>query len=228
MGGIVTDVADLLRYAQCYLAGGSTPAGKQMLKPESIAEMFTSKMTISQEERTSVGYSWMRRDLEKGYMIAHGGGTNGQATQLSLLPEHDFALAIFTNSDRGGKLIQEVHQYLLKTYLDVAYDLPKAIESTPEQLSVYADIASRPGETIILEMLGNHLVGLQEYTIGFPTENDPPPPPMPPFRLGRCAEDRLIVLDGDGKDTAIDVFRDGEGKIIHMRAGRMYKFSPKI
>jgi CubicO group peptidase (beta-lactamase class C family) len=228
MGGIVTDVGDLLLYAQCYLAQGKTPSGKSMLKPETIAEMFTPKMQISIDDRTSVGYSWMRRDLENGFAISHGGGTNGQITQLSLFPEHNFALAIFTNSDKGDVLIRDVQKYLLKTYLGLEYDTPKEIKSTREQLSAYAGIASRPGVYIYLEMLGDYLVGLEESTIGFPTENDPPSPPSPPFKIGRCAEDRLIILDGDGKDMPIDVFRDSEGKIKYLRAGRMLQFKPKV
>jgi CubicO group peptidase (beta-lactamase class C family) len=228
MGGIVTNVGDLLLYAQCYLAKGTTPNGKQILKPESITEMFSPKLFINKEDRTSVGYSWMRRDLANCYIISHGGGTNGQITQLSLLPDHDFALAIFTNSDHGGNLIQEVQKFLLKTYLDVAYDIPKEIVSTPEQLAVYIGTASRPGYNVYIDMIGKSLVGLEEVTFGFPTENDPPPPPAPPYRIGRCAEDRLIILDGDGKGMPIDVFRDAEGKINYLRAGRMYRFSPKV
>ena len=227
MGGIITNVGDLLLYAQCYLAKGKSPDGKQLLQPESITEMFTPKISINKEDGTSVGYSWMRRDLEKGSMINHGGGTNGQITQLTLLPEHDFSLAIFTNSDLGGKLIQEVQKYLLKTILDITYDTPKEIESTPEQLAVYAGAASRPGFNLYAEMMGKYLVGMEEVTIGFPTENDPPPPPDPPFRIGRCADDRLIILDGDGKGTPIDVFRDKDGNINYIRAGRMYRFNPK-
>lgn len=228
MGGIVTDVNDLLLYAQCYLAQGKTPSGKSMLKPETIDEMFTPKMMINPQDHTSVGYSWMRRDLENGFSMGHGGGTNGQITQLSLFPGQDFALAIFTNVDKGGALIQEVDKHLLKTYLDLEIASPKEIKSTPEQLCAYAGVASKPGAKIYLGMLGDHLVGLGEETTGFPTENDPPPPPEPPFKVGRCAQDRLIVLDGGGKGMPIDVFRDAEGKISYLRASRMYRFDPKV
>ena len=228
MGGIITTTADLLRYAECYLAQGKTPDGRQILKPETILAMFTPKMTINSEDHTSVGYSWMRRDLHNSYIINHGGGTKGQITQLSMLPEHNFALAIFTNSDDGGKLIPRIQSFLLKTYLNVEYALPKVIESTPGQLSGYTGVAYRPGMKIYLEMMGDHLVGLSEYTIGFPTEKDPPPPPEPPFRVGRCAEDRLIILDGDGKDIPVDIFRDADGNIIHMRSGRMFNFNPNL
>ena len=227
MGALVTNVSDLLRYAGCYMAKGKTPSGAQMLKPETVDDMFTPKMTNYAGDRTSVGYAWMRRELDSGPIIGHGGGTNGQLTQLSMLPEQDFALAFFTNSDDGGKLIEEAHKFLLKTYLDVVIDLPKEIKSTPEQLAPYAGVARRPGFNTYLEMLGDHLVGMMEITIGFPTENDPPPPPMQPFCLGRCAEDRLIILDGDAKDQPIDIFRGSDGKIAYMRMSRMFRFNPK-
>ncbi len=227
MGGIVTNVGDLLIYAQCYLAKGKTSNGKQLLSAELITEMFKPKQIINKEDRTSVGFSWMRRELENCTLISHGGGTNGQATQLTLLPEHDFALAIFTNSDRGGLVIEEVQKFLLKTYLNVTYQLPKVIQSSPEQLAACTGIGSRPGVNLYMDMMGKHLVGLLEDTVGFPSENDPPPPPLPPFRIGRCAEDRLIVLDGDMKDLVIDLFRDADGKINYLRASRMFRFSPK-
>jgi CubicO group peptidase (beta-lactamase class C family) len=227
MGGFVTNVSNLLRYAQCYISKGETAKGERVLKSESVAEMFSPKMTVSEADRTTVGTSWFRRDLDEGYIVSHGGGTNGQLTQLSVLPDHQFALAIFTNSSAGGKVIQDVHDYLLKSFLDITLERPQAIESTPEQLAAYTGTASRPGFTINFEMLGDHLVQLTEVRIGFPSENDPPPPPSQPSRVGRCAEDRLIILDGDGKDMPIDVFRDESGKIAYLRAGRMYQFTPK-
>jgi CubicO group peptidase (beta-lactamase class C family) len=226
MGGLITNVDSLLGYARCYLCGGKTPGGKQVLKPETIAEMFTPQAAMSEQDRTSRGISWMRQDLDEGFIVGHGGGTKGQLTQLSLLPEHDFALAIFTNSTSGGKLISQVHKFLLKTYLGLTIEQPHPIDSTPAELRLYTGTALRPGVKIHLEMLGEHLVGLSESTVGFPTENEPPPPPEQPFRLGRCAADRLIILDGDGKDTPVDVFRNDQGQITHLRASRMYRFVP--
>jgi CubicO group peptidase (beta-lactamase class C family) len=224
MGALVTNTKDLLRYAKCYLDQGKTPEGKQILDPGTILDMFASKIINSKEDKTSIGYSWWRREIEEGYLVSHGGGMKGQITQLNLFPEKDFAFAVFTNSDKGQLLIKEMNKFILKEFVKVALDLPKEIESTPEQLAAFEGTASRPGFKIHLKKIGDQLVGLDECTIGFPTEKDPPPPLTPPFRVGRCGEDRLIVLDGDAKDTPIDVFRDSQGAISHLRAGRIYKF----
>jgi CubicO group peptidase (beta-lactamase class C family) len=227
MGALVTNTEDLLKYASCYLDQGKTPEGKQILEPGTILDMFASKIINSKEDKTSIGYSWWRRDINEGYLVSHGGGTNGQITQLTLFPGKGFAFAIFTNSDKGQHLIKEINKFILKEFVDVALDLPKEIESVPEQLTAFEGTASRPGFKFYLKMMGDHLVGMDECTIGFPTEHDPPPPPSPPFRVGRCGEDRLIVLDGDGKDTPIDVFRNSVGDISHVRVGRIYKFNPE-
>lgn len=227
MGALVTTPRDLLKFAQCYLEDGRTPDGQQMLKPETIMDMFSSKIPISPEDKTSTGYSWRRRDIEQGILVGHGGGTNGQISQLSMLPEQGFAFAIFTNSEKGDRLIAKLHQFILEEFVNVTYELPKAISSTPDQLAGFEGTASRPGFKFTLRMIGDQLVGMEEITIGFPTEKDPPPPPSQPVRVGRCGEDRLIILDGEYKDSPIDIFRDSQGIIRYMRLGRMYNFTPQ-
>ncbi|MEN8242219.1 MAG: serine hydrolase domain-containing protein [Chloroflexota bacterium] len=226
MGAIVTTPSDLLEYAKCYLNHGKTPAGKQLLKPETIEAMFSARIPISKADHTSVGLSWIRRDFDGGYLVSHGGGTNGQVSQLVLLPELNFAFTIFTNGDLGSQVIAALHEFILKEFVGVEYALPTEINSTPEQLAKFIGTASRPGFKFHLKMRGEHLIGLEECTIGFPTEKDPPPPPTPPAGVGRCAEDRLIILDGASKDVVIDIFRDAEAKINFLRMGRMYTFTP--
>jgi CubicO group peptidase (beta-lactamase class C family) len=150
MGALVTTVEDLLKYAHCYLNEGKIQDGKKLLEPETILDMFSPKMPINETDKTAVGYSWMRRDLEEGYLVSHGGGTNGQITQLTLLPEKKFALAIFTNSDKGSQLIVDLHKYILKEFIDVAYGLPKPIESNLSNLLTMKAQLSALGLGLIL------------------------------------------------------------------------------
>lgn len=225
MGALVMSTHDLLTYAQCYLDGGKYGEGERMLKAKTIKQMFAGEKTIWDLDGTQMGLCWFRRKVEGGTLNSHGGGTNGQVSQLMLFPDHDFALAIFTNSDLGARVIGKIYKYVLKEYLDLEIKLPERIESTPEDLKKFEGVISRPGVEVQLAMVGEMLVGADKYTTGFPTENDPPPPSPPPYSLGRCEEDRLIVLDGDGKDIVFDVFRDDDGEIQYMRMGlRMYHF----
>jgi CubicO group peptidase (beta-lactamase class C family) len=226
MGALVTTTSDLLKYAQCYLQKGKTLDGNQLLEPETIMDMFSTKMPISEEDKTGIGYSWWRRDIEGGCLISHGGATNGQMSMLTLFPEREFAFAIFTNSDQGLVLENEMSKFVLQEFIDVSYDPPTEIESNAEQLADFEGTASRPGFKFYLRMMGDHLVGMDECTIGFPTEHDLPPPPSQPYRVGRCGEDRLIILDGDDRGAVIDIFRDTKGEIKYLRTKRMYEFIP--
>ena len=57
----------------------------------------------------------------------------------------------------------------------------------------------------------------------FPTPDSPLPPPTPPFSLGRCEKDRLLVLDGPYADTMADVIRGEDGAIGWIRvSGRVH------
>ena len=221
VGGIVTNTGDLLRYAAGLMGGegGVLPAAR-------VAEMWTPELPIHGPEATSIGLSWMRRDFADTYLVQHSGGTNGQVTLLTLLPAHRFAVAVLSNGDLGRRPTQKTAAFALKEFLGLDLPSPAEIRSTPGELAAYAGTAERPGFTLNLQMLGDYLVGLLASTIGFPTENDPPSPPEPPFRVGRCEEDRLLILEGRSEGVAIDVIRGADGEIRFMRlGGRMYRFS---
>ncbi len=226
-GAIITDLKDLLLFAQAYLAQGKTKDDGQLLKPETIAEMHKVQVPIWESDKAAVGLSWFRREVNDTYYVSHGGGTNGQVSQLLLLPEHKFAMAIFTNSDDGGAVTLKILRAILKEYFEIEAPQPKAIESTPEELAAFVGSYTNQFYTIHTNMLAGKLVAILKYNSGFPTEDDPPFPSPPPFTIERCEADRLIVMDGDYKDAPIDILRDAAGQIENIRmSGRILKFSP--
>jgi CubicO group peptidase (beta-lactamase class C family) len=225
VGGIVTNAGDLLRYARDLMH----PSGSRLLDAGSITRLWTPQLEIHAADRSSVCLSWMRRELADGFMVSHSGGTNGQVTYLILLPEHEFAAAVLTNADAGRRAIQKISRFAVKRYLGIEIPAPEAIEADPADLAEYAGTAVRPGFELHLRMLGNHLVGLVTSTIGFPTENDPPFPPEPPFRVGLCDPDRLIGLEGVYEGQPIDVLRGEAGEIRFMRmSSRIYTWSGAV
>ena len=70
-----------------------------------------------------------------------------------------------------------------------------------------------------IAFLGDTLVGQDVYTGGFPTEDTPPPPAPPPYRIGFTDTDRLVILDGVGKDVEGQVIRDESGDLNFLRLG---------
>jgi hypothetical protein len=216
-GGIVTSVRELLRYARFHLGDGTVDGGTRVLSPESMAQMQARHATVWKEE--GWGLTWGRQEVGGTVQVAHGGGTKGQVSHLALLPEHGFALATLTNADRGGFVTQAVRRWALREVLGIEVPEPEPIESSVEQLAQFAGQYRAFYTDLELGVLGGKLVGQVTYKRGFPSEDVPPHPAPPPASLARCAEERLLVLDGPAKDGQAEVIRRPDGSIGWIRFG---------
>jgi CubicO group peptidase (beta-lactamase class C family) len=220
MGGIICHVKELLRYAQFHLGDGTGPDGKRLLAQATLHQMQTPQSVRWQDEQ--IGLSWFVDNVDGVTQISHTGGTTGQISLLALFPARNFALAVLTNAYQGTQLNQALRRWVTKAYLDLEIPEPKPIESSQEDLAQYAGFYSRPFADIELGLLNGRLIAQIVNKKGFPNEDVPPSPPPPPFTLGRCEEDRLLVLEGPLKDNRIDVIRKADGSIGWLRAGRIH------
>ena len=220
-GGITCHVHDLLRYARFHLGDGSADDGTRLLSPESMAEMQRPQATIW--ENRFWGLTWAIDDTHGARQISHGGGTTGQVSRLLLVPERDFAMAIFTNAEQGGHVTREVSKWALKHYLDVEVVEPAPIEASPEEVSSYVGRYSRPFAEIELGILGGRLVGQLTYKRGFPDLDSPPEPSPPPMTLALCGKDYLLVMDGPAKGETAEIVRKADGSVGWLRvSGRLH------
>ena len=217
-GGLACDVGDLLSYTQFHM-DGKTRAKDPILKPETRTQMQEKHLEI-RAEKEFLGLSWFADIFDGKAVFSHGGGTNGQIAWISYLPAATAALVVLTNSDQGGQFTQAIWKWWLKEYLGLEVPPLKTIEVTPEQNKEIAGryIMPRVGFTDIA-FLGDTLVGQDVYTGGFPTEDTPPPPAPPPYRIGFTDTDRLVILDGVGKDVEGQVIRDESGDLNFLRLG---------
>lgn len=215
MGGIMCSVKDLLRYARFHLGDGTTEAGRRLLAAEHLAQMQAPQVTVW--GKAHWGLPWSVDETTSVRQISHGGGTVGQTSLLTLVPERRFAVAVLTNADRGSVLTRDVTEWALRAYLDVETERPTPIESAPEELGAFVGRYSRPFADLDLGMLGSRLIGQIAVKQPFPTPDSPLPPPSPPFSLARCEADRLLVLDGPYADSTAEVVRTGDGSIGWIR-----------
>jgi CubicO group peptidase (beta-lactamase class C family) len=216
MGGLITHVHELLRYARFHL-GDQTIAKQPVVQPQSAAQMAAPQVTIWGDEGR--GLAWGTNKVGGVQTIGHGGGTLGQLSLLTLVPSRNFALAVFTNSHRGGELTRTVTEWALQEYLGLETPAPEPLESTAEELAPYAGLYHNMMTQIELGLLNGRLVGQIVYLKGFPTNDTPPGPPPPPMALARVEPDRLMILDGEMKEARVDVVRTAEGAIGWLRAG---------
>jgi len=84
-GGYVTTAEDLVRFAQALLDG-------KLLKPTSLAEMWTPT-PASGKDSYGLGF----HVVEGGKFISHTGGQPGTTTELFIIPQAHFALAVLAN-----------------------------------------------------------------------------------------------------------------------------------
>lgn len=221
-GGIACHVGDLLRYARFHLGDGTTEDGTRLLTQESVSQMQSPQVTVWGDE--AWGLTWAIDDTYGTRQVSHGGGTVGQISLLTLVPEHDFAVVVFTNASQGGFVTRDVSRWALKGYLGLEIPDPTPIEASEKELAPYVGRYSRPFEDIELGILGGKLVGQMTYKGGFPTKDSPPSPPPPPMSLALCEKDRLLVLDGPIKGAKAEIVRRPNGSIGWLRAGlRIHK-----
>ncbi|HEV8481939.1 MAG TPA: serine hydrolase domain-containing protein [Blastocatellia bacterium] len=90
-GGLLSTVEDLLRYADSY-------DGKQMLKPETIAQMFTAQKTRD-GKTTAYGLGWGIALEDGRRLVEHTGGSAGATSALSKYPEQKTTIAVLVNND---------------------------------------------------------------------------------------------------------------------------------
>ena len=214
-GGIACHVKDLLRYGEFHLGDG-TAGDAQLLSAESLKKMHTPHFPIS-DIAGSMGLSWFVRDIGGAMTFEHGGGTLGQISQLTIVPEHDFVFAAVTNAGPGGQLIQRVQDAVLKECFGLEDPEPEAIEMSEEELQSYTARYTRPimDTDVVLEdgKLQMQLI----YKGGIPSEEPPPAPP--PFELVPYAKDQMMVPDGPYKGMKVEFIRDDADEIIFLRAG---------
>lgn len=217
-GGLVANVGDLLKYARFHLSIDSSKS-ESILTKETRQLMQKPHYSI-QKDKNYCGLSWGIRKIDKSIVIYHGGAMNGQIALFLLVPNNKFALVVLSNADLGRQLIKEIQKWCLKEYLNIETPPVKTIEATPDDLKELEGRYTLPkvGYTDIA-ILGDSLVAQDTYTGGFPTEDTPPPPAPPPYRMAFTEPDNLVILDGEGKDFEAQIIRDDEGKLSFLRMG---------
>lgn len=218
MGSLVCDIKDLLIYARFHLGDGqASSGGGRIITAESLAAMHEPIVNIWGNESWSLPFSILDRDGIR--VVAHGGGTTGQASLFTTVPEKAFAVATITNADRGGRLAREIAAWALDAYVDIPSETPQPIRVEESVLSELVGRYGRPFADVEIRLQDGQLVAQTTYKMGSPTADYPPPPAPPPVKLIPCADDRLVMLDGPNPGTTIDVVRTEERAIGWLRIG---------
>ena len=194
-GGVVSTVGDLLKYAQAHFPGESP-----LLSAESRAQMQTPQASaIGDYEH--VGLTWFMRDLGGARALRHGGGTNGQITELCLVPSRGFAMAILTNASNGTQLIRPVFLQAISEYLGLDDPDPAPVAVPEERLRAVTGRYVGALSDGVVELGENGLVLHVITKGGFPKQDSPPAPPPPPTPMAFYNDSCVIATEGPTKSS---------------------------
>ena len=216
VGGVVSTVKDLLKYARFHMGDGKSPSGKKIVKRETLEAM--RKKQVNAGGRGDMGITWFIRYADNLTAYAHGGATHGQQAYFFYIPEKDFALAILTNSDDGGIITAQTFGWALDLYFGIKLKLPKPLE-TPQELKEFSGRYQIGTECFDIKVKGRQLVYHHIPLGGFPTPETPPGPAMPPMRFAFYDQDKLIGLDEPYNGALADIIRDNKERVEYFRVG---------
>ena len=119
-GGVMTSIADLMKYARFHLGSGATD-GKPYLSRTRLDEMKTPQLKKN-ATTDEMGVGWHLRRLSGVETCAHGGTLNGHCLLVELVPARNLAFAILTNHTDGWQLVQDVERAILRRYEGLALE----------------------------------------------------------------------------------------------------------
>ena len=217
-GGICSTASDVVRFAQCHIDG------TKIISPETSALMRTVQIDMNggDEDGADCGLAWMLSTHEGLGLAGHNGGTVGQASFFTSVPERGFALSILMNGPTAAVVGPEIAGYVFQEVLGVPAPAPRTpgLPSDPPDvdLSNYEGRYERRSvHTTIFRGEDGGLMAGMEY-VNIPYELTPPPP-MPVRAIDAST---FVAMAGDQVAMAIRFFDfDEEGRPGLLFAGRM-------
>jgi CubicO group peptidase (beta-lactamase class C family) len=210
-GGLLSSVADQLRFARFHLDG--TAAGRPPLSDALRVEMRREQLPAA-PPFDAVGLPWLLVSTHGTTAVTHGGNIAGvQLSSMLLLPEAGFAVTTLTNAGPGRQLGAELTDWCLENLLG----LPRSPVHAPTDLAK-ADLAAVSGR-YDSGVWGLDLVPEQGRLRASFFLNDAPPEELrqlpPPMLLAFRGPDEIVRPEAPG-----DVFgrfqRDPDGTVTRL------------
>jgi CubicO group peptidase (beta-lactamase class C family) len=217
-GGIISNVNDLLTFAEFHLRDGVATDGTRLLSAES-AQAMRQEQTLAANFAEGYGLGWALRMAGGEQIVEHGGSTNGFQAKLVLVPSRTFAIAILTNSSRGSVLNEHVRVWALDHELALRKERPMPQRLSDNELSQFAGRYERPEGAIILTISDGGLI--RAMTLTDPLEGKTEH--FPEDRLEATGEREFVVVsEGETRDERVDFIlgKDGATRFVRM-GGRL-------
>jgi CubicO group peptidase (beta-lactamase class C family) len=214
-GNLYTSAVDLARFLSFLFAEGAVD-GRQVVQPETLAEMFTPQLT-SEESGFGLGfYVGQFRDRKK---VSHSGAVYGFSSSLVAIPDLKVGVIVLANEDIAMGPVRKLSDAALGWTVDakLGTDPPKEQEpSAPppiapkkfigdyESVSYWAHIKEDTDGALMLNISGQR------------------------FALTATGKDEFVADGRWASDAEVVFHRDGEGRVtgFETRGQTYYRVDP--
>ena len=223
-GGVISDAGDLLTFAEFFMGDGIWN-GRRILSPPALETMLAPQVRAANYLAAGFaewgGIGWAIRFIDGVKVVEHGGSLNGFQVKLKIVPSHNFAIAILTNSGRGGVLGDHVADWALGHILGLRAPKPGLITLLDKSLARFAGrYRFSEGEEATFTVEDGGLRRVIKETD--PTSDREQA--FPPNLLRPISQREFVVVTQDENEGAqVDFIVGDDGAIRFLRMdGRLY------
>jgi CubicO group peptidase (beta-lactamase class C family) len=138
-GNLFTSVEDLARFLSCLFADGKVN-GEQILKPETLIEMWTPQLT---ESDSGFGLGFSVGEFRDHKRISHSGAVYGFSSSCIGLPELKVGVVVLANEDIAMGPVSRIANTALGWMVDAR------LGNDLEPLEAYEDVPKELAQTLV-------------------------------------------------------------------------------
>jgi CubicO group peptidase (beta-lactamase class C family) len=235
-GGMSATARDQIAWARFHLGDGTADDGTRILSNDSVQRMQQPTADMKGSALgDAVGISWLLAEIAGVKTVGHGGTTNGQHSDFSMVPERGFAVISMANcGPNGPQFNREITRWATEHYIGLADPEPEPVLLSDAELAPYTgrfetiaaivDVTPEDGRlSAVITIKPGMLKAIRET-------GEDVPEVQPPIMLALLAgdPDRYVVAEGDAKGMKGYFSRTAAGDVdgVHL-GGRLATRSPQ-
>ncbi len=125
-GGIMSNLPDMLTWAEFLMNGFTTKDGTKLVSDKQIQQLWQIQQSATLAMKTpydshfyGYGMGWFLSDVKGHFQVQHTGGLIGTVTQFTLIPDMKLGIVVLTNQQQGNAF-SAVTNTVKDNYLGIA------------------------------------------------------------------------------------------------------------
>ncbi len=111
----------------------------KLVPQKTLQQAFTTYKLID-GSLTNYGYGWFISDYEGHRLVEHSGSINGFSTHAIRVPDDQIFVAVLSNSESKGSVIQQLIVKIVALTIGKPYQEPQAVQVNSEILATYTGV----------------------------------------------------------------------------------------